>query len=494
MIDHTTIPNSPAWWLLRLGKQLNTDARRLDRLDAYWRGDHPLPFGNQKMREAYRRFQGQSRTNFCKLVAESVIERLRVTGFRTGGDGSEALDKEAWSWWQSNHLDSNSGLVHRAAIIMSRAYVIVGEDPERDNWPLVTGEDPRQVIHESAPHNRRKLLAALKTWWDDIDKRQRAVTYLPDSIHYYRGVESVTDDDRRSNLSQTLWRAAAWEEDVTDEMPEGVVDNPLSMVPVVPFLTCPDLRGNTLGEFEDVIPIQDRINTEVLDRMVISAMQAYRQRWAVGVDLTDENGNPTGGFDPGADLLWNVSDEAARFGEFQPADLSAVLRAVEADVQHLAAITRTPPHYLLGSIINTSGDALAAAETGLTSKVEERSTEFGESWEMVYQLAGVIQGRKIPDSCEVIWQNPQFRTLTEMAAANVQLVTAGVPWRTRMSLLDFSPAQIEQMASERVQDAMVNSLLGQGPTSSGQVSNGRSSNPIDGVVTSSSSTDVDRPT
>lgn len=458
MLDDTATPSSPGWWLLRLGVKLDVDLRRFNNLNDYWRGNAPLPFGNQNMREAYRRFQQQAKTNFCKLVAESVIERMKVTGFRTGGDGSETLDKTAWGWWQSNHLDSDSGLVHRAAVVMSRAYVIVGEDPDKPGQPLVTGEDPRQVIHESAPENRRKLLAALKTWWDDIENCQRAVLYLPNSLHYFKTTVEAT---KNTGSNATIWKSASWEIDTTDDsFPDGTAPNSLGVVPVVPFLNCPDLQGDTIGEFEDVTTIQDRINTEVLDRMVISAMQAYRQRWATGVDLTDEDGQPSGGFDPGADLLWNVSDEQARFGEFSPADLSSVLKAVEADVQHLAAITRTPPHYLLGAIVNASGDALAAAETGLTSKVGERSVEFGESWEMVYQLAGLVMGKTIPDACEVIWQNPQFRTLMEMAAANVQLVTAGVPWRTRMSLLDFTPSQIDQMAAERTQDAMLNSILG----------------------------------
>src|SRR6185312_17015810 len=73
---------------------------------------------------------------------------------------------------------------------------------------------------------------------------------------------------------------------------------------------------------------------------------------------------------------------------------------------------------------------------------------------------GLVQGHQVPDDCEVIWQNPQFRTLTELAAASVQLVTAGVPWRTRMELLDFTPSQIDRMETERTQDAMMDALLG----------------------------------
>jgi hypothetical protein len=451
VLDYASRAGSPDWWLVRLGARLDQDRIRFNSLNNYWRGNHPLPFGNRKMREAYKKFQSQSKTNFCKLVAESVTERLKVTGFRTGSD---PFDKKAWEWWQANHLDADSGLVHRAAIIMSRAYVIVGQNPANTQMPLVTGEDPRQVIHESAPDNRRNRLAALKTWWDDIQSRQMAVLYLPDTIHYYRTRSTFADPPPGAFGRDAM---AQWEVDL-DEGEAGSATNILGEVPVVPFLASPDLEGGTLGEFEDVTPIQDRINQQILDRLVISAMQAYRQRWAVGVELEDENGNPTDDFDPGADLLWNVSNEDAKFGEFQVTDLTGILKAVESDVQNLAAITRTPPHYLLGSISNASGDALAAAETGLSSKVTERSTEFGESWEMVYQLAGRVLGQEVPDTAEVVWSNPQFRTLTEKAAASVQLMTAGVPWRARMEALDYTPVQIDQMQADRAADALLNAV------------------------------------
>lgn len=447
MLADAKSPHSSDWWLLRLGRRLEDERERMERLDLYWRGQHPLPFGNRRMREAYRRFQKMSRTNFCLLIAESVVERLRVVGFRSGGKESVQSDDRAWGWWQANDLDSASGLVHRAAVVMSRAYVIVGPDPDQPGQPLVTGEDPRQVIHEESPTNRRKLLAALKTYWNDVDERHEAVLYLPDAIHYF---EAKRKDKKTDS---TLWLATQWTE--SDE-PKS---NPLGMVPVVPFRNRPDLCGETLGEFEDVTDIQDRINTQVLDRMVISTMQAYRQRYATGVDATDENGNPSLGFDPGADLLWAVADEKAKFGDFSAVDLSGVLRAVESDVQHAAAISRTPPHYLLGSIVNASGSALTAAETGLVSKVVERSLEYGASWEQVYRLAGKLIGEDVPEDAEVIWSDAEYRTLAEKAAASVQLVAAGVPWRTRMRGLDYTPQEIERMIVERTQDQMLEMSL-----------------------------------
>ena len=223
----------------------------------------------------------------------------------------------------------------------------------------------------------------------------------------------------------------------------------------------PDLKGNGQGEFEGVLDIQDRINNQILDRLVIAKMQAYRQRWATGVDTTDEKGRQTEPFVPGADLLWSVPNDDAKFGDFAQADITPLLAAVRDDVQDMASISKTPPHYLLSSIINASGDALKAAETGLVSKVLDDQVEFGESWETVNRLAGRYTGRDVPEDAEVVWKDPESRTLAELASANTQLKAADVPWRPRMRLLGFSPSEIDRMEAERTADAMLNGLFGQ---------------------------------
>jgi len=451
VLDDATTPGTAGWWLLRLGNKLSAERRRFDRLAKYHRGEHPLPFGNRKMREAYKRLQRQSRSNYVGLVAETVLERMKVTGFRSGGATTDTLDTEAWGWWQANRMDANSGLVHRSAIVMSRSYVIVGD--KGDGTPLVTGEDPRQVIHESDPVDRYSIRAALKVWADDILNVLNAVVYLPETIHYYQSVMPI-------NNTRMVWKPSTWDVDLSNSFaPDGTAANVLGEVPVVPFVCRPDLDGNGLGEFEDVCDIQDRINTITLDLSVVSAMQAYRQRWVKGVDPEDQQGNPQTLFDPGADLIWITPEDNAQFGEFGQTDLGSLIKNLDSAVQSLCAITRCPPHYLLGQIVNASGDALAAAETGLVSKTIEREQEFGESWEAVYRLAGKVMGTDVPVDAEVIWRDPQFRTLTEMAAANVQLEAAGVPWRTRMAMLDKTPQEIERMATERQEDAALNTPI-----------------------------------
>jgi hypothetical protein len=454
MLDDASDAGSPGWWLLRLGRKLSAEQPRFDRLESYWSGNPPLPFGNRRMREAYRRLQKMSRTNFGLLLVESVVERLSVVGFRAGADGTQDTDKAAWKLWQANCLDADSTLVHRAALTMSRAYAIVGEDPDRPGKPLVTAEDPRQVIHEASPTNRRKVVAAVKTWRDDVVGRQLAVVYLPDTVHYYQATASMKSDA----TAEQVWQLGAWEIDES-EFPGGVARNPFNIVPVVPFVNRPLINGEGVGEFEDVVDILDRINTSILDRLVVAAAQAYRQRYATGVEVEDENGNATAEFDPGADLMWVVPDEKAKFGEFNVTDLTPMLKGIEADVAHLGAISRTPPSYLLAAIVNASGDALSAAEVGLVSKCGERATEFGNSWEQVYGLMSQVTGTTPADDAEVLWRDPQFRSLSELASAAVQLMTAGVPWRMRMEKMNYSPAEIDRMDAMRVADALLSSTL-----------------------------------
>ena len=48
--------------------------------------------------------------------------------------------------------------------------------------------------------------------------------------------------------------------------------------------------------------------------------------------------------------MWAVENSDAKFGNFAVSDLTTYVRSIEMLVQHVAAQTRTPPHYLLGKL------------------------------------------------------------------------------------------------------------------------------------------------
>lgn len=439
MIDGT-VPGSPGWWFQRLLTRQMERLPRLERLHRYYIGDHDLPEGDERVRETYRRFQRRARSNYTGLVAESVLERLRPLGFRAGGSATSADDTDAWRIWQANHMDSDIGLVFRAALSMREAYVIVRPpDGTRGPYPVLSAEDPRETIAEMDPEDKRKPLAALRMWADCVRNQHRALLMLPDATH-----SAVAPLDGGLTTESWTWSVSQ--------------PNSVGRVPVVRFPNRMDLMGHCRAEFEDVMDIQDRVNSTLLDRLVIAKMQAYRQRWVTGAVFEDEDGNPLEPFKPGVDLVWAVADENARFGDFSQADLSPLLSAVRDDVRDMAAISRTPPHYLLGEFVNASGDAFSQSETGHVAKVSERMAHYGEAIEDVIRLAYAFldDPRASTFDSEVIWADPQYRSLAEKADAAAKMSAAGVPWRTLMAtVLGYSPPEITRMASERSADALL---------------------------------------
>lgn len=403
-------PMSPGWWLRRLEAKLDERRPHVELLTRYYEGDHPLPVPHERLQAAYRRLLRSSRANWTGLIVEAVAERLHVEGFRL--ENVEGSDADAWALWQFNNLDADSELVHTEALVCGETYVCVWANPTDPTAPpLITPEHPSQMIVEVDPADRRTVLAALKVWEDDLagpERRKNATLYLPDAIWKFE-----------APVNSGVWGERA-----------PMIVNPLGEVPVVPFRNRPTLMGGGRSEFEDVIDIQDRINKTIYDRMLASEYAAFRQRYVTGMEIPiDEQGRPKAPFESAVDRLWMAEDPAVQFGEFSPTELGPYIAAVQSDVVMMAAISRTPPHYLLGDLINLSGEALKAAEAGLTSKAAARCRQFGESWERVVRLAFAVVGdprAKVTDG-EVIWRNVETRSEAELTDSLLKMQTLGVP-------------------------------------------------------------------
>lgn len=447
MAIDTGIPRSPGWWLDRLLTRLGERQDRLNRLDRYYNGDCDLPEGAHNSRQAYRDFQRKARSNFSALVVEAVRERMMPVGFRTGAQGDLNGDQDAWRIWQANALDADSALVHRAQLSMGDAYVIVGgRDPDL-GVPLITPEDPRQVITEHDPMHRRRVIAALKVFTDEVQGVDLAYLYLPGGVARAARPNSVVGGTPEFSAGGYDWI--------------GSPDRVPGPVPVVRFANRADGQGCSTGEFEDVMDVLDRINHMVLQRMVIVTVQAFKQRAISGLPTEDADGNPidySGMFtaDPGA--LWSLPD-GATIWESQQTDIQGILSGVRNDVMDLAAITRTPLFYLTPDAANGSAQGASLAREGLVFKTSDRIVQASESWEDVMSLAFLRDGDPIRANradMEVIWAPPERFSLAERYDAASKAGAAGVPWRTVMSdVLQFSPQAVDRMEAERATDVLL---------------------------------------
>lgn len=437
-IDITT-PQSAGWYLKRLGQRLADRQHHYQMLDNYYRGDHPLPEGDERIREFYRRFQRKARTNYCGLISDATRQRIRFEGLHVGSVADQSAgDKLARAIWQANNMDAASNLVHATALNLSDSYVIVGPPPDGREFPLITAEDPTQVIVEFDPAGRESVRAGLKTWCDEGDKTRHAIVYLPGSIHYFAATRATRS-----------FGSGNW---MVEKDPEV---NPRGEVPVVRFVGRPvGFDGEGLAEFEDCLDVQDRINDLILNQMVIAKMQAFRQRYVTGLNTEDEDGNEIK-FYPGADLVWAVENENVKFGDFDQADLGPLLASVNDAVTQIVTLSGLPPEYIAGGLINVSADTLAATDSRQVDKCVDRMIYFGEAWERVHRLAfgWIGQGDLIGADAEVQWADPHRRSVAQLADAATKYMAAGVPWRARMRLLGFSETEIDRLDVERAEDA-----------------------------------------
>ena len=455
------VPGEPGWWLHRLLNRLAGELPELELLHSYYEGTNGIPaHADKSVRQAFKRLMAMSRTNFAELIVEAVRERMRPSGFRTGAAGDDLDDSEAWRIWQANSLDADSSLVDRFALSMRRGYVIVGApNDDLGGAPLITPEDPRQVITESAPGRRRKTIAAVKLFRDDVNGVDVVYLYRPGIV--FRAERSIPQGEQSTSLNAT----SGWEwVDGGQNLPEGLDD----VVPVVPFVLNPvDPCG--VAEFEPHLSLLDRINYTVLSRLEIATLQAFKQRAVKGVPDKDEHGNDINyddifAADPAA--LW-VLPEAAEIWESGQVDLGPIRQAVRDDVQDLAAVTRTPLYYLTPDSNNGSAEGASLAREGLIFKTTDRIAQASESWEQVMSLAFRFKGdeqRANRLDMEVLWTPPDRFSLAEKYDAASKATAAGVPWRSVMSsVLQFSPQEIERMEAERAQDLLLTASLTQPP-------------------------------
>ena len=400
----------------------------VEQYDAYYLGAHRVAFATSKWRETFGNLFRELADNWAQLVVDASVERLKVEGFRFGPAGDEA-DDEAWALWQANYLDADSSLAHTEACKSGIAYVLVTPSDDPDT-PRITVEHPAQMITMHAADDRRRRIAAFKRWADGEDTL--AMLYTPEAFHPLR---------RPAN--KETWSAAG-----------EPVPNPIGIVPVVPMLNNPNILGTGISDLNVVVPLQDAINKLLADLLVNSEYVAFPQRWVTGLEIpTDENGRALDRehFLSSVSRMWVAEDKEVQFGQLPEAEGGGYVREIEMLIQHVAAQTRTPPHYLLGSSGNfPSGESLKATETGLVAKVKRKQLTFGESWEEAMRLAFAYRGdkgRATAANAETIWADPESRTEGELVDALTKMRTLGVPLEALWERWGASPQQIERWSN-----------------------------------------------
>lgn len=390
------------------GPQASQEWQRLDAFEAYYCGLQRAPYTPETATREFTELVHRSVTNLLQLIVNTLTQRLFVDGFKPSATAVE--DAPQWQWWQANGMDARQKALYDEAAKHGYAGCMV-------------------TPGDSAPVMRP---VSAREWWLGFDDFSDDWPFL---------ALKCGDRDRRD---PTIEHFETWH--VLDEQARykvrfgsqgnvailDVIEHGLGVVPIVPFRNEWNLTRYPQGEIEPAIAIQDRLNQTVMDLLVAQTYAAAPQKWASGLVLpTDINGNPIVDLRAFAKSLWATSNEDAKFGSLPEANLSNIVAAIEQCLRVYGLMTQTPPHYLLGDLVNLSAEALLAADTTLDKKVKAHQVLFGESIEQTMRLAGVAAGddnAANDTDAQVWWRATEPRSIAQQVDALVKLTQGlGVP-------------------------------------------------------------------
>lgn len=465
------------WWLDRLSARLIEKRRRTQVYWDYYHGNHRLLFATPKFREAFGTLFSEFADNWTRVVVDTPNSRLKVAGFRV--DKNTDSDQDAWAWWQSSRMAARSRMAHRAAFIGEES--AVGVWWGLDDQPQITVMDPTEVTVEMHSDGVTRL-AALRMWIAPSTGIAYANVYLPNGIWKFRASGQAADAlsnqlylrsyDRPSGGAGapggSLWLppgflagAGGWQPAAELGDKTWPLENPLQVVPVIPLVNRAHLNGVGESELRDIIPIQDAINKTLMDGQVNSEFIGFPQRWMIGDVARDAKGDPIEPFDLAADrILFNTNVEG-KFGAFPEGTNNGLRDWIDMLVGHVASMSSTPVHYFAGlkGTQFPSGDALRAAEAGLTSKVREKAEIFGDAWQEAVRLAFRIRGRRKDiakskiTTTECLWEDPEYRSESEHMDAISKARGIGVPQRILWEQAGYTPSAIARFEDLLIAEA-----------------------------------------
>jgi hypothetical protein len=430
--------------------------------DEYYRGKQKLRFASAKWSEYYAHRYQEFCDNWCGPVANSPNERLRVDGFRLDDDPNDSdAEKSLWRDWQLNNMEAQSSQGWLASIITGRSYVMVWGSP--DDEPIATWERADQVTIAYDVEQPGLAVAALKTWHDG--STEFATLYSADQV--WKWERSYSDrKPSRIDPAQLPPRAAGFfgagpyetssglivpaidESGWKPRQPDGdnawPLPNPLGVVPIVEMPNRPMLGGEPLSDISGTMAMQDAINLLWAYLFTAADFASMSARVVMGqeppsIPILDADGQEIGRQPVdlkklAEDRIMWLTGENTKIGQWDAAKLDVFTGVIETAVTHVAAQTRTPPHYLvLGKgMVNVSADGMKAAETGLVKKVGEMQLFLTPPTRGVFQRFALVRNQKaLADQARlgaVKWKDAENHSESQLVDALVKLQQIGFPF------------------------------------------------------------------
>lgn len=494
-------PYTDEWWFKRLfetffEKQKRRDDKWYSRVqwaDYLWNwyeGNPPAPQHTEGWQaQVTKDVLRMGVANLAMLAVESKLDRVQLLSFRATTDPSDD-DQRTGAEATARKLMRKYSTVFDDALlyasVMTDGYIWCGP-PGDDGLPTVTAEDPRACVTIDDPVDPTRVVAALKMYrnvWEKTDYAHVVLPPVPEKLEERPDdapadwVPAVLEPGvgyrirvatRRTTLGtiSSSWTAGGWE--WNDELSK---EYPVQRGTFVHHVRAP----NGINDIETVIPLLERINNMIVDRLWISKFQAFRQRaMQEKVDATngeapdpmpthDEEGNEIDwdsilSADPGA--VWRLP-AGMTIWESTPTDMQGVLSSVKDDIKEFAAVTRTPIYVFTPDAVSGSATGASLAREGQVFKAEKWMKRHSPVFLAVCADMLALSGHEAEagGELELKWGPAERVTMSERASAGVQAKSAGVPlegvWEDFLQATPETMERYRSMASaERAQQLLL---------------------------------------
>lgn len=378
--------------------RIGTEQPFYDRLRDYHRGKQMRPRIPNSADATLHELVDRSTVNLMRLAVNIPAQLSFIDGFSHVGPGEDEveLDPPEWDTWKKSGFRAQQTNLFRTVLKYGAAYVLVDTQDDEPRLRLLPTRDT--VAYFADPVNDRVPLFAM------------TVERFPTG-----GSQIVFWDDTRMMVIPAEGNLGTWNSDWLDSA--EVVEHGLGECPVVRYVCELDDEGNTTGIVEPLIPPQDRVNQTTFDLLTNQTFGAFGVRWAAGLAgepyidpetgevLKDENGMIQ--YKPmqlSQARMFMTDNPDARFGTLEGTPVDGFISALESAIKTFAVMGNIPPHSLLGSMNNLSGETIEAAMGQTNRFTHMLRTSWGESTAELMRLI-----RKARGIDEVEGQDTQVR-------------------------------------------------------------------------------------
>lgn len=382
----------------------------------YVEGDHAATLTIEQSRMLGPDSSNPLADNVLKMVLNASAARLELTGYEC--EDQVVLDFLTFDLFTKNNFgkivfDANFAMLRDGDHFLGLDWLPESSRPIVKQIKVWDGIDGMFVAYDGYGLPSY----ACREWHEVIDgkERVRRTIYYPDRIERWIQEGKGWKPYRNGGDPEGTNGIIKWTK--TDGSPLGI--------PVV-HLANGSYKDSHYGvsDIKGMLALQDDINSIQNDISAASKFTGFKMYWGTGIS-TEET------FRVGPGMMVKANDPAAKFGEFDPGEITQLISAHDHKRQTIAVNTQTPIHVITGANW-PSGMALLQADMPLISKAERLAKITGPQWTTLAhratEMANAFGGMGLNEDAPItsVFADPMKlddQAILEIQQAKVKLYT-----------------------------------------------------------------------